>query len=289
MREQPILLRTEGISLRFGGISALEDVDVIVRTGEIVGLLGPNGAGKTTLFNVFTGLYIPEEGEVRLDTHSLIGLRPDQITALGVCRTFQNIRLFKAMTAIENVLVGMHARIPLGFWDVLVRGPRFRAREGEAWRGARTLLERVGLGANVHTEARHLPYGDQRRLELARALASKPRVLLLDEPTAGMNPQETRATEELVFAIRDKGVAVLVIEHDMRFIFTLCDRVAVLVQGQKLTEGTPNAVQADERVIAAYLGTPIENTTPTDNTERTEPAEKETRRTGDTGQTGETP
>ncbi|WP_370096590.1 ABC transporter ATP-binding protein [Streptacidiphilus sp. MAP12-20] len=251
------LLEAQSVVMRFGGLTAVGGVDLTVNTGEIIGLIGPNGAGKTTFFNCLTGLYVPTEGKVTYQG-KVLPPTPHKVTQSGMARTFQNIRLFHNMTVLENVLVGRHTRMKEGLISALLRGPGYRRAETESREKALELLEFVGLGAKRDWLARNLPYGEQRKLEIARALASDPGLLLLDEPTAGMNPQETRATEDLVFAIRDRGVAVLVIEHDMRFIFNLCDRVAVLVQGQKLVEGDAQTVQSDERVIAAYLGTPYE-------------------------------
>ncbi|MFE7751804.1 ABC transporter ATP-binding protein [Streptomyces sp. NPDC057428] len=255
------VLDASGVTMRFGGLTAVRDVDLKVNAGEIVGLIGPNGAGKTTFFNCLTGLYVPTEGTVRYKG-TVLPPKPHLVTQAGIARTFQNIRLFANMTVLENVLVGRHTRTKEGLWSALLRGPGFKRAEAASHARAMELLEFIGLQDKADHLARNLPYGDQRKLEIARALASDPGLLLLDEPTAGMNPQETRVTEELIFAIRDQGIAVLVIEHDMRFIFNLCDRVACLVQGEKLVEGTPAVVQGDERVIAAYLGTPFEGDTP---------------------------
>ncbi|MGO4462285.1 ABC transporter ATP-binding protein [Streptomyces sp. M-16] len=251
------VLDARGVTMRFGGLTAVKNVDLTVRSGEIVGLIGPNGAGKTTFFNCLTGLYIPTEGEVRYKG-TVLPPKSYKVTAAGIARTFQNIRLFNNMTVLENVLVGRHTRTKEGLWSALLRLPSFGRAEEASRQRAMELLEFIGLDHKADHLARNLPYGEQRKLEIARALASDPGLILLDEPTAGMNPQETRAAEELIFAIRDKGIAVLVIEHDMRFIFNLCDRVACLVQGQKLIEGTATEVQSDERVIAAYLGEPFE-------------------------------
>jgi branched-chain amino acid transport system ATP-binding protein len=251
------VLEATGVTMRFGGLTAVRNVDLTVNAGEIVGLIGPNGAGKTTFFNCLTGLYVPTEGKVAYKG-TVLPPKPHLVTSAGIARTFQNIRLFANMTVLENVLVGRHTRTKEGLWSALLRGPGFRKAEATSRERAMELLEFIGLAHKADHLSRNLPYGEQRKLEIARAMASEPGLLLLDEPTAGMNPQETRATEELVFAIRERGIAVLVIEHDMRFIFNLSDRVACLVQGEKLVEGTSEVVQGDERVIAAYLGTPFE-------------------------------
>ncbi|MDX3576350.1 MULTISPECIES: ABC transporter ATP-binding protein [unclassified Streptomyces] len=251
------VLDASGVTMQFGGLTAVRSVDLTVNSGEIVGLIGPNGAGKTTFFNCLTGLYIPTTGTVSYKG-TVLPPKPHLVTQAGIARTFQNIRLFANMTVLENVLVGRHTRTHEGLWAALLRLPSFKKAEDASRERAMELLEFTGLAAKADHLARNLPYGEQRKLEIARALASDPGLLLLDEPTAGMNPQETRAAEELIFAIRDKGIAVLVIEHDIRFIMNLCDRVAVLVQGEKIVEGPAEVVQADERVIAAYLGTPFE-------------------------------
>ena len=255
--ERPVLLVADGVTMQFGGLRALNDVSFELLEGQIIGLIGPNGAGKTTFFNCLTGLYAPTSGTV-----SLHGARlpqdPALVTERGIARTFQNIRLFPSMTAEENVLVGRHVRMDQSPLSSLLHGPRFRRSEAAARARSSELLDFVGLGRFADELSRNLPYGDQRRLEIARALATDPAVLLLDEPTAGMNAQETEGTRQLIFKIRELGISVVVIEHDTKFIFTLCDRVLVLVQGELLVSGSPDEVRGDPRVVEAYLGAPPE-------------------------------
>ncbi|MBP8838287.1 MAG: ABC transporter ATP-binding protein [Dermatophilaceae bacterium] len=241
--------------MRFGGLTAVNNVNLRVNEGEIVGLIGPNGAGKTTFFNCLTGMYKPTEGEVKFQG-TVLPPKPRAVVQAGMARTFQNIRLFANMTALENVMVGRYCRTSAMALTSIIRGPKYRHEEEATRARAQELLNFVGLGKTSEHLARNLPYGDQRRLEIARALATDPKLILLDEPTAGMNPKETEEAKELIFRIRDMGLAVVVIEHDMRFIFTLCDRVLCLVRGETLIEGSPQVVQSDPRVIEAYIGKP---------------------------------
>ena len=252
-----LLLETRGVRKEFGGLVAVENVDFVVPRGSITSLIGPNGAGKTTFFNMLTGAYKPTAGEIVFDGQELAGLPQHQITTLGIGRTFQNIRLFGTMTSLENTLVGMHCRMHAGIFRSIARSPLQRREEAEAREKARALLAYCGLPKRAEQEyARNLAYGDQRRLEVARALATEPKRLLLDEPTAGMNPQETQAFTEFVRKMRDeRSLTVLLIEHDMRVVLGVSERVTVLDHGEKIAEGAPAEVTANERVREAYLGT----------------------------------
>ncbi|MPZ44906.1 MAG: ATP-binding cassette domain-containing protein [Betaproteobacteria bacterium] len=251
------LLQVEHVGKHFGGVQALTDVSFAIDAGEIYGLIGPNGAGKTTLFNLITGFIAPDSGRMTLEGRPLTGLKPNAIAALGIARTFQNIRLFANLSALENVMIGRHARTRAGVAAAIFRTRSQRAEEVAIEARAAQLLEYVGIAARANVLARNLSYGDQRRLEIARALATEPRLLALDEPAAGMNATETQALAKLLERIRADAVTLFLIEHDMRLVMGLCDRVLVLDFGRRIAEGPPRQVQHDPAVVAAYLGAPV--------------------------------
>ncbi len=257
---KPSALTVSNLTMDFGGLRALDSLDLIVGQQEIVALIGPNGAGKTTLFNCITSIYLPTQGTIDLTspkgpTHRLNGLKPDQVTARGMARTFQNIRLFQNMTVLENVMIGCHCRLKTGIPGAVFRPPNTRREEKEVIDHSYEILKKFGLERFVNEFAKNLPYGAQRRLEIARAMATEPFLLLLDEPAAGMNAQETKELDELIVRLRDRDqISILLIEHDMKLVMSLSDRIYVVDYGRKIAEGTPAEVSKNQEVIKAYLG-----------------------------------
>lgn len=252
---QDEILKIEHVTMKFGGLIAVNDFSLSMKRGELVGLIGPNGAGKTTVFNVITGQYTPSDGRVLFDGDDITGLPPDIIVTRGIARTFQNVRLFNGLTVLDNVLVSYHSRIRSSFLEAVFRTKRHLEEEKAMRQNGMDLLRQVGLEHLANEEAGNLPYGQQRRLEIARALATSPKLLLLDEPAAGMNPEETRQLMKFIQDIRDKyALTILLIEHDMHVVMGICERIRVLDYGISIAEGSPVEIQHNQRVIQAYLG-----------------------------------